>query len=92
VDADGSPVITLTLPVTATLSYTDNDIASIFEDTLGLYYWDSPWLDASSTCAEGETTRDLEANTISLPLCHLSEFAVLGQTRQTSVPLVIVQR
>jgi hypothetical protein len=92
VDAGGTPVITFTLPVTATLSYTDTDIASLFEDTLGLYYWDSLWLDALSTCTEGEYTRDLDANTFSLPVCHLSEFAVLGQSLQFFIPLVQVQR
>jgi hypothetical protein len=92
VDAGGTPVITFTLPVTATISYTDTDIASILEDTLGLYYWDNIWLDALGTCSEGEYTRDLDANTFSLPICHLSEFAVLGQSLQFFVPLVVVQR
>jgi hypothetical protein len=92
VDTGGTPVITFILPVTATLSYSDMDIASIFEDTLGLYYWDSRWLDSLSTCAEGEYTRDLEANTFSLPVCHLSEFAVLGETLQFFIPFVQVQR
>jgi hypothetical protein len=68
------------------------DIASIFEDTLGLYYWDSLWLDALSTCSEGTYTRDLETNTFSLPICHLSEFAVLGQSLQFFIPFVQVNR
>jgi hypothetical protein len=85
-------VITFTLPVTATLSYTDADFASLFEDTLGLYLWDGVWVDALSTCSEGEYSRDLDANTFSLPICHLSEFAVLGQSLQFFIPFVQVQR
>jgi Leucine-rich repeat (LRR) protein len=92
VDAVGDPVTAFNLPVTVTLGYTDTDIPSIFEDTLGLYYWDSLWVDALSTCSEGEYTRDLDANTFSLPICHLSEFAVLGQSLQFFIPLVQVQR
>jgi hypothetical protein len=92
VDTGGTPVITFNLPVTVTLSYSDTDIASIFEDTLGLYYWDSTWLDALSTCAEGVYTHNLDTNTFSLPVCHLSEFAALGQSLQFFIPFVQVQR
>ena len=95
VDADDNPLTVFNLPVTATLSYTDADFLIAPEDTLGLYWWDSDangWLDALSTCSEGAYTRDLDANTFSLPICHLSEFAVLGQPLQFFIPFVQVQR
>jgi hypothetical protein len=92
VGVGGVPLTDFNLPVTLTLSYADTDIASIPEDTLGLYYWDSLWLDALSTCAVGEYTRDLDSNTFSLPICHLSEFAVLGQSWQFFIPMVLVRR
>jgi Leucine-rich repeat (LRR) protein len=78
-DEFGMPVTTFDAPLTATILYDDQDIEGLPEDFLGLYLWDETsltWMDAVTTCPEGEYLRDPEANSFSLPVCHLSEFAV----------------
>ena len=50
---------------------------------MALYAWDTgslAWQNAATTCSGGVTTHDLASNTFSLPLCHLSEFAVFGNS------------
>ena len=98
-DAQGEPMETFNFAhaVTLAMQYTDADIAGIDETTLRIAYWDSPanaWLDAASTCAPNSVyTRDLTANTLSVDVCHLSEFAVLGVREGTVfVFLPIVRR
>ncbi len=87
------PVVTFNLPLTVILTYTDTDVLDFSEASLALYYWDSStpaWLDALTTCAAGVYTRDLHANSFTLPLCHLSDFSVFGQpVRQTFLPLIV---
>lgn len=89
----GDPVTTFNLPLTVTLTYTDTDVLGLSEASLALFYWDSgssAWLDAVTTCESGAYTRDLVANSISLPLCHLSDFSVFGLPVQpTFLPLVV---
>jgi hypothetical protein len=83
-DSQGEPVTVFDPPLIVTIAYTDEEIAGITEDSLALYYWDtstSAWVDAVTTCPGGAYTRDLEGNTFSLPLCHLSEFGVFGTPR-----------
>jgi len=80
-------------PVTITLNYLDNDVAVLKEDQLALYYWDtaaSAWKDATQTCSPASIyTRDLVNNTLSLHVCHLSEFALLGSAKYSMMlPLV----
>jgi len=51
------------------------------EEMLGLYYWNSDsalWEDAVSTCPGGVYTRNLEENWLSLPVCHLCAFSLMG--------------
>ena len=82
-DALGSPVTAFDLPITVTITYTDPDLLGLFENSLALYDWDTgslAWQDATTTCSSGATTRDLASNTFYLPLCHLSEFAVFGNS------------
>jgi Leucine-rich repeat (LRR) protein len=92
-NAYGVPVITFNLPLSVTLTYTDTDVLDLSEASLALYYWNSgtsTWLDAGTTCAAGAYTRDLLANSFTLPLCHLSDFSVFGQpVRQTFLPLIV---
>ena len=72
------------LPVTVALSYLDSDAAGRDESQLILYNWDgtsSSWLDAAQTCTPPSSyQRDLVTNTLSLPVCHLTEFALLIKT------------
>ena len=83
-DANGDPLAeyTFSQPVTITLDYTDSDVAGLDEATLRLYYWDdltSDWKDAAASCSPVSTyTRELDQNRLSVNICHLSEFALLG--------------
>jgi Leucine-rich repeat (LRR) protein len=92
-DIYGVPVETFNPSLIVTLTYLDVDIVRTYEASLLLYYWNSgipAWMDAVSTCSGGAYTRNLVNNTISLPLCHLSEFTVLGQPFPHNIlPLVV---
>ncbi|NUM45902.1 MAG: SMP-30/gluconolactonase/LRE family protein [Anaerolineales bacterium] len=60
-------------PATLTLSYTDADVADLDENALFLEYWNgSVWADAAC----GEYDRHPAENWLSVPICHLSEFAL----------------
>jgi hypothetical protein len=81
------PNFTFAAPVTLTLHYTDADIKGIVEKKLRLYYWDTDkgkWADAANTCTPiSDYTRDPVNNTLTVQICHLSEFALLGDAFQT---------
>ena len=68
-------------PVIVTLSYQDNDVAGQDESQLILYYWDastSSWKDAAQTCVPPSIyQRNLANNTLSVQVCHLTEFALM---------------
>ncbi|MDM8518552.1 DUF4842 domain-containing protein [Anaerolineales bacterium HSG6] len=64
-------------PVTVSLTYTDTDLSDLDEAGLKLLYWhddSSRWQEASC----GEYARDLSANQLAVPICHLTEFALFG--------------
>ncbi len=92
-NASGLPVTTFSLPLTVTLTYTDTDVLELSEDSLALFYWDTSvpaWQDAVATCLDGAYTRDLLANSLILPLCHLSDFSAFGlPLQQTFLPLIV---
>lgn len=93
-DEDSNPVTNFSLPLVATLTYTDTDILAIHEASLKLDYWDkasTTWTDAVSTCLDGAYSRDPDANSLSLSLCHLTEFGLFGSL-QRILFLPIVQR
>jgi len=74
-DLSGNPVIDFSEPLTVDVSYSDTDIAYLWEDSLSLYSWDdsiSAWLPIS-------TTLDLANNTASANVTHLSLFTLMGQ-------------
>ena len=91
-DGLGAPVASFEVPVLVTVHYMDADVAAIPESTLRLWVWDeasTTWLGAATTCdPEAACVRDLEANTFSTNICHLSEFAVFGQSQKLFLPLV----
>lgn len=69
-------------PVTITIHYSDSDVACVLDENyLTLYYWaGSEWKDATSTCTPPSTyTRDLTGNVLSVPICHLTPFAIGGK-------------
>jgi len=92
VDGLGDPVTVFAHPVTVTITY-DEAMLGLPEKSLKLYYWDTTtttWLDAVTTCDPvGEYTRDLEGDTFSLEICHLSEFAVLSDAPRIFLPTVL---
>jgi hypothetical protein len=65
-------------PVIVTIHYTDAEIQGIDEDTLILNYWDgNTWVDAAC----GAYDRHPEANWLSVPICHLSQFGLMGEVK-----------
>jgi Leucine-rich repeat (LRR) protein len=78
---------TFLYPINISLTYTDLDIQGIDENTLKLYYWDTSqqlWLDAATSCNPHSLyQRDVDNNLISVEVCHLTEFALLGEEPQS---------
>ena len=78
----GEPVNTFEPSLVIKIFYDETWLATISEESLSLYYFDYEtwgWKDAVKTCGSGEYTRDFEQKSFSVPVCHLSEFAVLGE-------------
>jgi len=74
-DLSGNPVVDFSEPLTVEVSYSDNDITYLWEDSLSLYSWNdsiSAWLPIS-------TTLDLGNNKASTNVTHLSLFTLMGQ-------------
>jgi Leucine rich repeat/Leucine Rich Repeat len=93
-DSGGNPVTAFNVPVTATLQYQAQDVFLIPIKSLPLFYWDeslTTWIDASTTCdPAGGYLRDPNAQTFSIGICHLSEFAIFGDNpKRTFVPLMV---
>lgn len=77
---DEGTITSFTKPIILTLKYDPSLLGLIPEDSLMLYYWDeniSAWADAVTTCEDGEYTRNLTEDWLSLQICHLSEFALM---------------
>ena len=90
-DETEQPVTTFEHPLVITIFYDEGSLGPIPEDSLILYYWDetqSAWLDVATTCDDGEYTRNLAEDWLSLPICHLSEFALLGEGYPLFLPLI----
>jgi uncharacterized repeat protein (TIGR01451 family) len=69
-------------PVDVTIHYSDQDVAGLDESALMLERWNgTAWEDAAC----GAYDRHPDANWLSVPICHLSQFALLG--RAPAVPV-----
>jgi hypothetical protein len=72
--------------ITATLTYRDQDWMDAGVDperSLRLYYWNgTAWDDVANACGPPTPTYapDTDANVLTAPVCHLSEFAIFGET------------
>ena len=68
-------------PITITIRYSDADLGAIDESALQLIYWTgSGWADAADTCVPPSVyIRDLAGNVLTLEVCHLTEFDMVGQ-------------
>ena len=67
-------------------------MAALIEEELYLYTWDgSAWVDAVTDCGWPLTAyqRYPEINKLVVPLCHVTEFALVGDTNRTYFPLVL---
>jgi hypothetical protein len=75
------PGFTFLQPMTITIYYSDADIAGLEENSLKLYYLDNGiWKDVAQTCTPPSTYgRHPGENWFSIPICHLSRFALLGK-------------
>jgi hypothetical protein len=69
------------VPITITIHYSDADVAWLDENSLQLLYWTGTgWADAADTCTPASPyVRDLANNVLSVAVCHLTEFAMIGQ-------------
>lgn len=80
------PGFTFAEPATVTIHYSDDQIAGLDEASLRLYYWTgSGWADAANTCGPPPSNyvRDLAHNILSVQICHLSEWGMMGVRRTT---------
>jgi len=91
-DANGAAVTQFDQPLTFTLHYEDGDIGMMPEESLAVHYFDvgqRQWIDAVTTCTGGSYTRNPEENKLSLPVCHLTEFAFVGIEFYNYLPLTL---
>ncbi len=74
-------------PVTLTLHYDAHSAGALVEDTMQLFWWNGKaWEDAAC----GDYVRDTVNNTIQVPICHFSKFALGGEARyDVYLPLVL---
>lgn len=73
------------IPITLTITYTDADVAGLDEANLTLRYLSNgQWIDAAC----GSYVRDLDNNNLTVPICHLSRFALLGEGYAIFLPLI----
>jgi hypothetical protein len=71
--------------VTVTIYYADTDLVGFNESTLILDYWNgSTWADAAC----GSYDRHPGENWLSVPICHLSQFALFGAPFRIFLPLI----
>ena len=86
------PGFTFSAPMTITISYSDYDVRVVTDESeLALYWWTgSAWQDAEETCSPASTyVRDTGNNVLSVPVCHLSKFGLLGPTHNIYLPLIM---
>jgi hypothetical protein len=80
----GDPVTTFDPELQVTIRYDLASLGDLPAESLRLYYWDTNsalWQDVVTTCMGGAYERNFDQHWFSVPLCHLSEFAVLGETQ-----------
>ncbi len=78
IEAEGEKVTIFEQLVTITLSYTDDQISGLDEDSLTIYYYDeslSQWLALESTV-------DKDNNKVSATTAHFTLFALMGEVEE----------
>jgi len=82
-------------PVILTVRYDDASLSSIWDEAaLNLYRWveGTGWQPAQESCPEGQRNYQVDraTNTVVVHICHLSEFALIGDTKHiVYLPLVL---
>jgi hypothetical protein len=83
---------TFQTPVTLSLQYRPGDLGGILESFLRLFYWDgtaNAWKDAA--CGQGYSRNPLQ-HTLTVQVCHASEFGLLGPTNEHKAFLSLIRR
>lgn len=80
-------------PIAVRVDYTQESSRGIEEQSLLLYFYNEEtgaWVDAATTCTPPSTyIRNLDENSFTVNICHLTEFALFGrQNSQLYLPLV----
>jgi hypothetical protein len=90
VGSNGDPVTEFSPPLTLTVSYDEAELPDDMDEAdLDVYHYDT---DLSDWVALPVISRDLDADTITVELGHLSEFAMLApvyQERHIFLPLIL---
>ena len=72
-------------PIQIELHYTPQSAGMVSEDSLRLFVWDgTSWNDAAC----GEINRDLEGDTLTVPVCRFGRFALGGEMKMYYFPIV----
>lgn len=90
-EGDVQPDFTFSIPVTVTFYYSDTDVRLVSDERkLALCQrTENEWQDAAQSCDPAAIyIRDLESNILSIPICHLSHFALFGPTNRLHLPLI----
>jgi hypothetical protein len=78
-----SPTFKFNQPLAVTVVYSDSAVAGLVESSLELRYFDvtsGQWVDAATSCSPTSTyQRDPLKNTLTVNVCHLTQFALFGQ-------------
>jgi peptide/nickel transport system substrate-binding protein len=86
------PDFQFAVPLTVTINYSDSLVADLNETALTLTYWDEDtvmWHDVAKTCSPPSTySRNPAENHLSVPICHLSRFALFATEYRIFLPLV----
>jgi hypothetical protein len=86
------PGLILSAPVSVTLTYSDGDLQGAGdEQQLVLSRWTgSEWRDAAQTCDPASSyIRDVNHDTLSVPICQVGLFGLFRPIRQVYLPIVM---
>ena len=91
-DGDILEDFTFNNPINIKLEYDEANLSGISEEELILYYWDEVnelWVDAATTCDPTSVyIRNIDEDWISVPICHLTTFALMVPEREVYLPLL----
>lgn len=80
------PSLSFDPPLTVTVTYDDTGMDPYVEETLMLYTWDG---NAWTTQGIALVERDLEYNTLTVTVSHITDFALFGGESRIHLPLVV---